>query len=285
MKLGVLDLAGSIAETLALAPRVEELGYTRYWIAEHQPQPSPILTAAIVAGQTSRIRVGTAGVLLHYYPPLRTAHDFRFLERVFPGRIDAGFCPGVSPLPLIAPDLDGRDLRELAATYPERAAKLVEFLRAGDPATAWGDGPLEPPAMWSLGGGRSGELAARLGIGFGYSYLHKTSSDDPDVVRRYRDQFSPSAELAKPACALAVCVVCTPSTEVAADGFFVPRVIGTASECATALAALADRYGVDEVVIADRHLGLAARVRCYELIAEAVGLTSADAESDTARSG
>jgi alkanesulfonate monooxygenase SsuD/methylene tetrahydromethanopterin reductase-like flavin-dependent oxidoreductase (luciferase family) len=289
MKLAILDLSGSIEYALAVAPRAEQLGYTRYWIAENQPQPSPLLFASIVAGQTERIRVGTAGVLLHYYPPLRTAHDFKFLERVFPGRIDAGFCPGLTPYALIAPDLDGRNIAAVSQAYPERAAKLVEFLRSRDPALGWRDAAAEPPAMWSLGGARSGQLAARLGIGFGLSLLQRDAVDDPLIAQRYREQLAPGAS---PACVVALCVICAPTQEAAeaderttSESFHMPRVVGTPEVCVAALAEYARRYAVDELVIAAFNRTFEERMLAYELLAEAAGLTSSVAGSDTARSG
>src|SRR5213082_3128501 len=102
--LGVLDqspvISGhsateAIAETVSLARLAEELGYGRYWLAEHHAiaalaDPSPEILVSRVASATSRIRVGTGGVLLPYYSPLKIAEQFRMLEALFPGRIDLG---------------------------------------------------------------------------------------------------------------------------------------------------------------------------------------------------
>src|ERR1700740_3013775 len=85
----------AIEEPLALARRVEALGYHRYWLAEHHAiaalaDPCPEILLARIAGATRRIRVGTGGVLLPYYSPLKVAEVFRMLEGLFPGRIDLG---------------------------------------------------------------------------------------------------------------------------------------------------------------------------------------------------
>jgi luciferase family oxidoreductase group 1 len=273
----MLDVGGRIEQALVLAPLVERLGYTRFWIAEHQPQPSPILVAAIVAGQTESIRVGTAGVLLHYHPPLRTAHDFRFLERVFPDRIDAGFCGGLIGDRAVADaDREGRDLGAIVAAYPDRVAQLAGYLRdPHDDVLAWPFGNDVPPQIWSLGGGaRSAELAARHGLSFGYALLYGNSVDDPATVRRYREAFVPHADLAAPAVAIAVCGVCAATDDEAEAlaapldrSFFVARVIGSPQTCAARLAEIADRYDVDEIVFADLLSELDARMRCYELLA------------------
>jgi luciferase family oxidoreductase group 1 len=275
MRLGVLDIHGDIEQTVELAPLADRLGYTRYWIAEHQPQPSPLLVASVVAGLTERIRVGTAGLLLHYYPPLRTAHDFHFLDRVFGGRIDAGFCPGITPREIAELDRDGRDLAALIAGYRERATQLVRHLRNTpdapdhDPTTAWpgtADGSLE---IWSLGGARSGELAAALDVRFGHALMFRTSVDDPAAALRYREA------CAHPYAVVAVAGICA-ETDAEADAmaravqspYFEPRIAGSPARCAAALAALAARYAADEVVFADL-CPPAARARCYELLASA----------------
>lgn len=284
MKLGILDIGG-IEGALELAPLAERLGYARYWIAEHQPQPSPISLAAIIAGQTERIRVGTAGVLLHYYPPIRTAHEFHLLERAYTGRIDAGFCGGITPnRELVEGDRDGRDLGAVIDAYPERVRRFVRQLRntradpAFDPALAWPGVGDEPPQIWSLGGGgRSSELAAELGLGLGYALMFAASHDEPGVARRYRERFVPHRDRAAPAVAVAVAGVCAETDEAArrlagawTNPAFRPRVVGGPATCAAALAALGERYGADELVF----LALCGRddqARGFELLADAWG--------------
>jgi len=104
VKLSVLDqspvISGlgarrAIEETLALARRVEELGYHRYWLAEHHAiaalaDPCPEVLLARLGAETRRLRIGTGGVLLPYYSAFRTAETFRMLEALYPGRIDLG---------------------------------------------------------------------------------------------------------------------------------------------------------------------------------------------------
>jgi luciferase family oxidoreductase group 1 len=294
MKLGILDIGG-IEEAIVLAPMAERLGYARYWIAEHQPQPSPVLLAAIIAGQTERIRVGTAGVLLHYHPPLRTAHDFHLLERAYTGRIDAGFCGGLTVnAALTEGDRDGRDYRALIEAYPERVRRFVGQLRntranpAFEPSMAWLEVGDEPPEIWSLGsGGRSSELAAELGLGFGYALMFATSRDDPEVARCYREGFVSHRDRAAPAVIVAVAGVCAETGEAArrlADSWpnpwFQPRIVGDPATSAAALAALAERYGADELVFLALCARLDDRVRCYELLADACGLAPAEGAAE-----
>src|SRR5258706_512585 len=85
----------AIEETLALARRVDELGYHRYWLAEHHAiaalaDPCPEVLLARLGNETRRLRVGTGGVLLPYYSAFRVAETFRMLEALYPGRIDLG---------------------------------------------------------------------------------------------------------------------------------------------------------------------------------------------------
>lgn len=276
----MLDIGGSIESTIELAPRAEQLGFSRFWIAEHQPQPSPIVIATLVAGQTSTIRVGTAGVLLHYYPPARTAFDFQLLERAFTGRIDAGFCGGITPFAkLIEDDRDGRDMAAVMAAYPQRVETIVRYLRNADPAVAWAGASDAPPEIWSLGGGeRSADLAARLGISFGYALMFPTGVDDPAVVRRYRERFAPYGDGARPRVAVAVAGICAETDALAGalartrrSTHFAPRVVGSPTTCAAALADFRERYDADDLVFADLCDNLDDRVRCYELLACAIG--------------
>src|SRR5256884_6105562 len=93
--IGGHDARRAIEETLALARRAEELGYYRYWLAEHHAigalgDPCPELLVARLGAETRRIRIGTGGVLLPYYSAFRVAESFRMLEALYPGRIDLG---------------------------------------------------------------------------------------------------------------------------------------------------------------------------------------------------
>src|SRR5882672_655262 len=118
MKLSVLDQSTSaqgrsqdvaIRETLDLARHCEALGYYRYWVSEHHNSDSIVGTApevlmAAIAATTSRIRVGSAGVMLPHYSALKVAEQFRVLEGIAPGRIDLGLgrAPGSDRLTAMA---------------------------------------------------------------------------------------------------------------------------------------------------------------------------------------
>src|SRR3989337_1344541 len=145
MRLSVLDQspvisghtpAQAIHETIKLAQAADELGYHRYWLAEHHAiaalaDPCPEVLASRVAAETSTIRVGTGGVLLPYYSPLKVAEQFRMLEALYPGRIDLGIgrAPGGDRMTALAMG-DGRYAG--AEHFPEQVQYLVAYL----------DGPL-----------------------------------------------------------------------------------------------------------------------------------------------
>lgn len=285
MRLTALDL-GPPTESFRLAAELEAAGYHRHWLAEHQPQPQPLVVLPLLAGMTETIRVGTAGVLFHYYAPTRTAFDFEFLASCFPGRIDAGICAGMIGDAALADDqLDGRDRDAHLARYTDRVATFVQTLRGARPPVEEDDAP-PPPEIWSLGSGpRSARLAARHGLHLGYSIFHQFSADDPDAVDRYRDEFVAPAPGARPYVAIAVGGVCAETDDDAAaiaarhtNPFFRLNVVGAPARCADQLAAIAARYHADEVVFAALCDGYEERVACYRLLASALVGAPATAE-------
>src|SRR5256886_15975031 len=122
--------ADAIRETLALARRCDELGYTRYWLAEHHSTPAlagsaPEVLIGQVAAVTSGIRVGSGGVMLQHYSPLKVAESFRVLETLYPGRIDLGIgrAPGSDPLTARA-----RGRPRMPEVFPKQVEDLVALV-------------------------------------------------------------------------------------------------------------------------------------------------------------
>src|SRR2546427_4512822 len=176
--------------------------YRRYWLAEPPPttalaDPSPEILVSRVAGATSRIRVGTGGVLLPYYSPLKIAEQFRMLEALFPGRIDLGIgrAPGGDPRTALAL-MDGE--YQGAEHMPQQVQDLIGFLDgslpAGHPyvkvkAQPAGD---TSPEIWLLGSSNyGGALAAQLGLRFAFAHFISAFGGEA-VARAYRDQYQPS---------------------------------------------------------------------------------------------
>ena len=222
----ILDLApirqgGTAAEsfrhTLDLAQHAERWGYNRYWLAEHHSLPG-IASAATsvvigyVAAGTSRIRVGSGGIMLPNHAPLVIAEQFGTLASLFPGRIDLGLGR--------APGGDQRTARALRGfngrsgdTFPEDLTELMSYFQCGGPGTGVhaipGEG-LDVP-IWLLGSSDFGaRLAAERGLPFAFAshfapeYLHA-------ALALYRERFEPSASLDKPYAAVAVNVVAADS--------------------------------------------------------------------------
>jgi luciferase family oxidoreductase group 1 len=146
VKLSVLDQspiisghspAQAIAETIALAKRVEALGYTRYWLAEHHAiaalaDPCPEILLARLGAETKTIRIGTGGVLLPYYSAFKVAEVFRMLEALYRGRIDLGIGR--------APGGDAKTARAVgggrfpdADNFPQQVWELAHHLGRGAP--------------------------------------------------------------------------------------------------------------------------------------------------------
>jgi luciferase family oxidoreductase group 1 len=208
MRLSVLDQSPVISglgarraleETIALARRADELGYHRYWLAEHHAiaalaDPCPEILLARLGAETRRIRVGTGGVLLPYYSAFRTAESFRMLEALYPGRIDLGIGR--------APGGDGRTAQAVnggkfpeSERFPEQVWELVGHLEGTLPA----DHPfkrvrLQPevdgvPEVWLLGSSEfSGALAAQLGVRFAFAHFINPHGGE-EVARSYRENF------------------------------------------------------------------------------------------------
>src|SRR3954454_12838050 len=149
--------AESFRNTLDLAKHAERLGFHRYWVAEHHSLPGIASAAtsvviAHVAGGTSRIRVGSGGIMLPNHAPLTIAEQFGTLESLYPGRIDLGLgrAPGGDPQTARALR---RNLGSSGDTFPRDLLELLSYFRPAAPGQAVraipGEG-LDVP-IWLLG--------------------------------------------------------------------------------------------------------------------------------------
>ena len=198
------DARRAIEETLALARRADELGYYRYWLAEHHAiaalaDPCPEVLVARLGAETKRLRVGTGGVLLPYYSAFRVAEAFRMLEALYPGRIDLGIGR--------APGGDARTAQAVAgggfpdaSHFPQQMVELIGHLDGTLDAShpfkrvrVQPEGPTAPE-IWLLGSSDySGALAAQLGIAFSFAHFINPQGGD-EVTRAYRQQFRAGRE-------------------------------------------------------------------------------------------
>jgi luciferase family oxidoreductase group 1 len=229
--LSVLDLspvsAGSSGATalrnsIDLAQFAEQLGFNRYWVAEHHNLPSvassaPEIMIGQIAAATTRIRVGSGGVMLPNHAPLMVAERFKVLEALFPGRIDLGLgrAPGTDPVTSYA--LRRRQQEGTDDDFLERFQELILFESNGFPEghpfrnvhAMPADSPLPP--IWLLGSsGYSAQLAGMVGAGFSFAH-HFSDYDAVAAMLSYRDHFRPSKVLDQPYAMLGVAVVCADS--------------------------------------------------------------------------
>ena len=318
--------AEALRSTLALAQATEALGYRRFWVAEHHGTESLAATAPEVligalAGCTSTIRVGSGGVLLSHYSPLKVAEVFRTLSLLHPGRIDLGVgrTPGADPVTEAAlqylPGVPGDE------RYVDKVVDLIGFLHdrldPGHPfehVRAMPGGGV-PPSLWMLGSSsHSGAVAAYLGQPFAFAQFI-TSAFGPQVMAAYRRAFQPSpGGPSQPEALVAVAVMCADTDEEAArlarsaevwrlrpegtkrgpllsPGEAAARVltelenaklaqnraltvVGGPRRVHAELVALAESYDVRELIVLTVCHDPAARVRSYELLADAFTLAA-----------
>ena len=216
IRLSVLDQSVSCAgrdeghalrDTLELAVHCEALGYRRFWVSEHHGLPTivgsaPEILMAAIAARTSRIRIGSAGVMLPHYSALKVAEQFRVLDSLAPGRIDLGV--GRAP---------GGDMRTAMALNPNAGQAADGFPQQVIDIQAWTAGlrhqgitahPLPapgttPPEIWILGSSDYGaQLAAHLGLPYAFAYFFTDGQGVEQALDLYRRLYRPSARHPEP---------------------------------------------------------------------------------------
>src|SRR3954447_8170206 len=308
--------ADAIANTLDLARLADELGYHRYWLAEHHGTPmlacaSPEALIGPVARETERIRVGSGGVMLPHYSPLKVAETFTILSALAPGRVDLGLgrAPGTDQLTMFALQ---RDRRQAAPDdFPQQLTELLGYLEDDMPGehpfgrlAAMLPGLPEKPEVWLLGSPpQSGIWAAELDLP--YSFADFINPQGAAIAARYR------ADAANPRLSVGVMAVCAETDEEAErlaasgrmtfsllrQGKLIPvppvekalryletrekksggrrAIIGSRETVRAGLKAVAAEYEADELIVVTITFDHAARRRSYELIAQELGLPGA----------
>ncbi len=216
----------ALENSVSLAIAAEEAGYFRYWVAEHHNSPtmacpSPEVLISHIACQTSRIRVGSGGIMLPNHSPLRIAEAFRVLEAFHPGRIDLGIGR--------APGTDGITAHALrrgapgGEDFPQQMAELLAYVHGGFPE----DHPYrtiaaEPreialPPIWILGSSDFGaQVAAAMGVGFAFA-RHLNPRGAADAIALYRERFRPGAAGAVPKVIVATSAIAADTAQRADD--------------------------------------------------------------------
>ncbi|WP_283611408.1 LLM class flavin-dependent oxidoreductase [Mycolicibacterium poriferae] len=319
MRLSVLDLvpvrtdqstSDAVAATTLLAQTADQLGYTRYWLAEHHNMPavaatSPPVLIAHLAAHTSTMRLGSGGVMLPNHAPLAVAEQFALLEAAHPGRIDLGIgrAPGSDPVTSMAlRGAAGRDDRDIEAfpSYLDDVVALMSsagvrvplprdlmrenYILKATPAA------VTEPKLWLLGSSMySAHLAAAKGLPYVFAH-HFSGQGTDEALQTYRDEFRPSDLAPEPLTFLTVNAVVA-DTAAEAERLLLPNlqmmarlrtgqplgpldlvedaearqlspreltvvdagrrqaVVGSPAEAADQLRALAERFGVDEVMV------------------------------------
>jgi luciferase family oxidoreductase group 1 len=220
--------AQALRNTIDLAQLCDELGYHRYWVAEHHggpmlAGPSPEALIGPIAAATSRIRVGSGGVMLPHYSPFKVAETFSLLAGLFPGRIDLaiGRAAGTDPMTTFALQ---RDRRQAAADdFPQQLAELLAYLDDRMPA----DHPFarlaktlpgrpESPERWLLGSSQQSAIwAAELGMP--YAFADFINSAGVEIAALYRERFAEHehADGLEAQTAVAVWTICAETDEQA----------------------------------------------------------------------
>jgi luciferase family oxidoreductase group 1 len=216
----------AIRHTLALAQRCEEWGYGRFWVSEHHNLPSiagtaPEVLLAAIAARTSRIRLGSAGVMLPHYAPFKVAEQFRVLDALAPGRIDLGLgrAPGSDSRTsqLLNPD------RYASERFPQQVQELQAWVsnhgfgrdHPGYGVVAQPTG-VTTPSLWILGSSNYGaQLAAHLGLPYAFAYFFSDGVGVESALEMYRSQFQPSAYLRQPQATICVSALAADTEEQA----------------------------------------------------------------------
>ncbi|WP_017932826.1 LLM class flavin-dependent oxidoreductase [Nocardioides sp. Iso805N] len=282
MQLSVLDLipvrtdqssSDALAATLRLARTADELGYTRYWLAEHHNMPAvgstnPPVLIAMIAGATERIRVGSGGVMLPNHAPLVVAEQFALLEAAYPNRIDLGLgrAPGTDPVTSWALRHGGPVESDAAEHFPEYVNNIRAMLSPEGVALSVGGRRHElratpaahsEPVVWLLGSSDfSARLAAREGLPYVFAH-HFSGSGTAEALDLYRSEFRPSPELAAPRTFLTVNAVVA-ETEEEARRLARPQLLSmVALRTGAPLAQLRLVEDAEEVEIPDAHRPIA----------------------------
>jgi luciferase family oxidoreductase group 1 len=304
--------ADALRNSVDLARFTEGLGYHRYWVAEHHgtpmlASPAPEVLIAAIASATSRLRVGSGGVMLPHYSPVKVAEVFSMLAGLYPNRIDLGLgrAAGTDPTTTFALQ---RDRRQAAPDdFPQQLAELIAYIEDSMPA----DHPFarltllpgrpEKPELWLLGSSpQSGIWAAETGLP--YAFADFINPNGAEICREYRETCK------NPRVMVAVSAICAETDEEAwrisassrmafmllrqgqlvsvppierALAFFAEQglphdalppgrraIIGSPSTVRAGLEAVADEYGAEEVMIVTITHEHEARKRSYELIAQ-----------------
>lgn len=323
--------AQALQNSIELARRVDDLGYRRFWMSEHHAMDTLACTApeimlARIGAETKRIRLGSGGIMLPHYTPLKVAEVFRTLHALYPGRIDLGIgrAPGGGPMEALALKRD-RNTR-MPDDFPDQVSELLAFLDQDfperHPFARIRVSPEMPgaPDVWMLGSSMwSSASAAEFGLP--YAFAHFFSGDSSRAaIEAYQRSFVPSKYRSEPEAMVAVGAICAPTEEEAAylassvrllqwrirqgdrspvaspddaqrelqqlgnpsteTGEWPRYFVGTPAKVKASLEQMAEALGIGEIVVNTIIWDQSARLRSYDLLAEAFSMQDAAKQSE-----
>lgn len=242
LKLSILDQSpvhgtesptDALRHTIELAQRAEEWGFHRFWVAEHHGSnrvmgSSPEVLVSHLLAHTTRIRVGSGGVMLQHYSPYKVAENFNVLASLAPGRVDLGIGRGPGGLPRSTAALRRGAPRqaqdEPSMSLAEKLAELRRFLcdelEPDDPLHGLTASPLppRPPDLFLLGTTRSsGDMAAEMAMPYVFAlFLNNDEDEMAEAVRRYQSGYA-HANAPPPRTMLALPIIVADTSAEAAD--------------------------------------------------------------------
>jgi luciferase family oxidoreductase group 1 len=217
--------AQALQNSIDLARFTESLGYHRYWIAEHHGTPSlaspaPEILIARIGAETSRIRLGSGGVLLPHYASLKVAESFRMLHALYPDRIDLGIgrAPGSSRLEAYALQRDRANEHD---DFPQQLMELLAFFEKRFPEQhPFSKILVSPetegyPDVWLLGSSMwSSSAAAEVGLPYAFAHFIGPGATRA-AITSYKANFKPSARREEPEVLIALGVICADTEDEA----------------------------------------------------------------------
>ena len=219
----------ALRDTLDLAPHCEALGYHRFWVSEHHGLPTivgsaPEILLAAIAARTTRIRLGSAGVMLPHYSAFKVAEQFRVLDALAPGRVDLGVgrAPGTD---MRTAQLLNPLARHAAEDFPQQVVDVIQWTRNQRHHGALAH-PLAPaeaqagferaPEVWVLGSSDYGaQLAAHLGLPYAFAYFFMDGQGVEQALGLYRQLYKPGDRHAQPQPTICIWALAADSDEEA----------------------------------------------------------------------
>lgn len=222
-----MEAKDALEATIELAKHAENLGYERFWVAEHHDlfglaSPNPAVLISAIGAKTRKIRLGAGAVLLPYYKPFHVAETYNLLASLYGDRIDIGLgrAPGGSAeVSLALSDNYLAGVRE----FPEKIDELQGFLGKNFPENHKFETitptpvPPVPPSIWLLGTSeKSAKLAAEKGMNYVFGHF-MTEDDGPKIAETYRKDIKANHPGKKRRLIVALNIICAETEETAKD--------------------------------------------------------------------